>query len=48
MKLVRALWSRGGVGGNTKDGVIPLWDDHREKVLAHLAEKDYRAKKAGG
>ena len=46
--LGRALKSKCGVGGNTKDGVILLQGDHRDKVLAHLAEKGYRAKKAGG
>jgi translation initiation factor 1 len=46
--LGRALKSKCGVGGNTKDGVILLQGDHRDKVLAFLAEKGYKAKKAGG
>ena len=38
----RTLWQ------HTKDGVILLQGDHRDKVLVYLIEKSYKAKKAGG
>ncbi len=36
-----------GTGGTIKDGVVEIQGDHRQRVVAHLAER-YRTKLAGG
>jgi translation initiation factor 1 len=37
-----------GSGGTVKDQEIQIQGDHREKVIAFLISKSYKAKKAGG
>ena len=37
-----------GCGGTCKDGVIEIQGDHGEQILAGLAKRGYKAKRAGG
>lgn len=46
--LGKALRAACGSGGTAKDGVIEVQGDHRERVLALLLQRSFRAKAAGG
>ena len=42
------LKRRCGCGGTAKDGVIEIQGDHADLLLAELARRGYKAKRAGG
>lgn len=46
--LGKALRTACGSGGTAKDGLIEVQGDHRERVLALLQQRGFKAKAAGG
>lgn len=46
--LAKELKSRCGSGGTVKDGIVEIQGDHRGLIMAELAERGFKAKRAGG
>ncbi len=46
--LAKELKAQCGAGGKTRDGVIEIQGDQREKVMALLQARGYAAKRSGG
>jgi translation initiation factor 1 len=47
-EVARLLKARCGAGGTVKGRTVEVQGDHRERILAVLAERGISAKKAGG
>jgi translation initiation factor 1 len=46
--LAKELKSQCGAGGTTRDGVIEIQGDHRDRLVAALQTRGYAVKKSGG
>jgi translation initiation factor 1 len=46
--LGKQMRSACGSGGTVKDGVVEVQGDHRDRLLAWLVERGFKAKVAGG
>ncbi|MEJ2491594.1 MAG: translation initiation factor Sui1 [Desulfuromonadales bacterium] len=47
-QLAKELKQKCGSGGTVRDGVIEIQGDHRDTLLALLAEKGWTVKRSGG
>ena len=46
--LAKELRQKCGTGGTVKEGAIEIQGDHRDTIVAELAERGYAAKRSGG
>ncbi len=47
-ELARELKAQCGAGGKTRNGVIEIQGDHRDRLVAALQARGFTAKKSGG
>jgi translation initiation factor 1 len=47
-QLLKDIQKSCGAGGAIKDGTLEIQGDHRERIEQILAERGYKAKRAGG
>ena len=47
-EIAKALKRHCGTGGTSKDGIVEIQGDHRERIVAWFAAQGRRAKIAGG
>ncbi len=47
-EVAKALKRHCGTGGTSKDGVVEIQGDHRERIVAWFVTQGRRAKLAGG
>ena len=46
--LARELKQQCGSGGTVRDGAIEIQGEHRERIVAALVRRGFRAKRSGG
>ena len=46
--LAKELKQRCGSGGTVREGTIEIQGEHRDKLVAELAQRGYAARRAGG
>jgi translation initiation factor 1 len=47
-EIAKALKRHCGTGGTSKDGIVEIQGDHRERIVAWFVAQGRRAKVAGG
>lgn len=48
LELAKELKQRCGSGGTVREGVIEIQGDHRDRLVAELSARGFKAKRSGG